>query len=322
MSEHDRRLYEALATIAQMARAALNGGALPDDASDETPALEATPAPGERVCTPKTLPTRLLVKAAETAKRINPANAPVLGPLAVVPEGFQVADPLRIAVVTSKYWGPTPRQLTVSFMEAAPADLKARILSHMNAWTKTSGIAFVGTNGTGDVRISRGPGGYYSYLGTDILHIPRNRQTMNLEGFSMNTPESEYKRVVRHETGHTLGFPHEHMRKDLVARIDPAKAYKWFWETYGWDKATVDAQVLTPLSEASLMGTPVDQTSIMCYQLPGLITKDGKPILGGTDINQTDYAFAGKIYPKPGQAAAAAAPEEDWAEAEDIEVAV
>jgi hypothetical protein len=59
------------------------------------------------------------------------------------------------------------------------------------------------------------------------------------------------------------------MRKDLVARIDPTKAYKWFWETYGWDKATVDAQVLTPLSEASLIGTPVDQTSIMCYQLPG-----------------------------------------------------
>jgi hypothetical protein len=190
----------------------------------------------------------------------------------------------------------------------------------MNVWTKTACISFVGTNGTGDIRISRGPGGYYSYLGTDVLHIPRNRQTMNLQGFTMNTPESEYKRVVRHETGHTLGFPHEHMRKDLVARIDPAKAYKWFWETYGWDKATVDAQVLTPLSEASLIGTPVDQTSIMCYQLPGLITKDSKPILGGTDINQTDYAFAGRTYPNPNHMVAA--PEEDWAEMEDVEVEV
>jgi len=55
--------------------------------------------------------------------------------------------------------------------------------------------------------------GYWSYLGTDILHIPKNRPTMCLENFSMDTLESEYKRVVRHETGHTLGFPHEHMRR-------------------------------------------------------------------------------------------------------------
>jgi hypothetical protein len=320
MNEHENRLYEALAKIAEVASAAVNGGAFLDDEYDDTAVPEGTLASGELVCTPKALPKRLLVRAAETARQINPINAPALGPLAAVSGGFQVADPLSIAVLTSKYWGPTSRQLTVSFMERTPADLKARIISHMNAWTQTSGISFVGTSGTGNVRISRGSGGYYSYLGTDILLIPKNRQTMNLQSFTMNTPESEYKRVVRHETGHTLGFPHEHMRKDLVARIDPVKAYKWFLETYGWDKATVDAQVLTPLNEASLIGTPVDQTSIMCYQLPGLITKDGNPIIGGTDINQTDYAFAGKIYPKPGHMAAAH--EEDWAEEEDVEMVV
>jgi hypothetical protein len=36
----------------------------------------------------------------------------------------------------------------------------------------------------------------------------------------------------------------------------------------------------------------------MCYQLPGEITKDGKPILGGLDIDKTDKSFAGSIYPK------------------------
>lgn len=152
--------------------------------------------------------------------------------------------------------------------------------------------------------------------------IPKNRQTMNLQSFTMSTQESEYKRVIRHEARHTLGFPHEHMRKALVARIDPAKAYAWFLQTYGWPKATVDAQVLTPLDEKSLMGTPADQTSIMCYQLPGLITKDGSPITGGTDINPTDYSFAGKIYPKPGHAAPTAPSEEDWAKSEDVEVYV
>jgi hypothetical protein len=186
----------------------------------------------------------------------------------------------------------------------------------MNAWTKTGGISFAETQGTGDVRISRGSGGYWSYLGTDILHIPKNRQTMNLEGFTMNTPESEYKRVVRHETGHTLGFPHEHMRKTLISRLDRQKVYPYFLQTFGWDKTTVDQQVLTPLDEASLMSTPADQTSIMCYQLPGSITRDGAPIVGGLDINATDFGFAGKIYPKAGHAPMAQHAEE-WDEADD-----
>jgi hypothetical protein len=47
------------------------------------------------------------------------------------------------------------------------------------------------------------------------------------------------------------------------------------------------------------MGTrESDPTSIMCYQIPGAITKDGKPIIGGRDINPTDFAFAASIYPK------------------------
>jgi len=319
MSEIKNGIREALAKIAEEAGAALANDADSKDEYNDGPALDLAPHDG--VCTPKALPKRLLVEAANTAVRINPVNAPMLQAFAGMNADFQVMEPLRIAVLTVKYWGPAPRRLTVSFMESTPANLRARIISHMNAWTRTACISFVETSGTGDVRISRGSGGYYSYLGTDILHIPKNRQTMNLQGFTMNTPESEYKRVVRHETGHTLGCVHEHMRKELVARVDPQKAYDYFLRTQGWDKATVDAQVLTPLDDKSLMSTPPDQTSIMCYQLPGAITRDGRPILGGVDINQTDYDFAGKIYPK---AKAWQVPEhaEEWPESEDVEVSV
>jgi hypothetical protein len=94
----------------------------------------------------------------------------------------------------------------------------------------------------------------------------------------------------------------------------------------------VDAQVLTSLDQNSIIGTPPDQTSIMCYQLPGSITVDGDPILGGIDINSTDAAFAARIYPTPsGQRASrqsnrSAAPEvhaqhvqtDDWDESEDV----
>jgi hypothetical protein len=251
-------------------------------------------------CTMKFFKGRLLLEAARTAIDINPMNAPMLqGPMAAL-GGGGISTPEHIALLTSKYWQPQARQLTVSFMETTAADLRARILLHMNAWSARCGISFAWTQGAGDVRISRGQGGYWSYLGTDILHIPRNRQTMNLQSFTMQTPESEYKRVVRHEVGHSLGYPHEHMRKDLVARIDPQKAIRWFAQTQGWDQQTVQQQVLTPLDESSLMATPADEDSIMCYQLPASITNDGKPIKGGADINESDYAFAAKIYPKPG----------------------
>jgi hypothetical protein len=228
---------------------------------------------------------------------------------------------MRLTLTTSKYWGPRPKQLSVSFVEATPADLRARIVSHLNAWTQTAGISFAETSGTGEVRVSRGSGGYYSYLGTDIRLIPQNRQTMNLQGFTINTPEAEYRRVVRHEAGHTLGFPHEHMRKALVDRIDPVKAYAYFLRTQGWDQTMVDQQVLTPLGGNSIIGTEPDQDSIMCYQLPGEITYDGQPIRGGLDINATDYAFAGLIYPKvlhlPINNMGGAA--NDWDPAEDVQ---
>lgn len=308
------RYRQALSAIAELASAATQGS------SESAPTAATNDLPGPDLgCTIKALPDRLAVPAAETAARVNPVNAPLLAAAATNLPG--VLAPEHIVLFTSRYWGPDPREFTVSFMDPAEPELRARIVSHMNAWSATCGITFAETRGTGTVRISFGPGGYYSYLGTDILHIPQSQQTMNLEAFSMDLPESEYRRVVRHETGHTMGFPHEHLRRALVKLIDPAKAYPYFLATQGWDKRMVDAQVLTPLKKASIMGTPADQDSIMCYQLPGSITYNGQPIRGGTDIDATDAAFAASIYPKPSLAPGVPrqrSAQGEWAESEDV----
>jgi astacin (peptidase family M12A) len=274
-------------------------------------------------CSIKRLPSRLREQAAKVSIRLNPANAPLQ-------EFFTVGapppdSPLALTLTTAKYWGSAQRVLSVSFTEVTPADLRTRIVGHLNAWSLWTSISFAETAGVGDVRISRSSGGYWSYLGTDITLVPQNRQTMNLEAFTMNTPESEFRRVVRHEAGHTLGFPHEHMRQELVARIDPAKAYPYFLSTQGWSKEMVDQQVLTPLDNGSIYGTAADQDSIMCYQLPGGITYDGQPIRGGTDINATDYAFASLVYPKLSFALAPVngnTADSDWGADEDVAVSV
>ena len=262
MSGSEESLREALSKIAEIASAAAHGMESRGNSHGEASAASGEEMPS---CGIKTVPKRLAVKAARHAIGINPVNAPLhpLGALGI----SAPSDPLSMAVVTGKYWGPSPRTLTVSFMESTPSDLRARIVSHLNAWTRTGCITFAQTQGTGQVRISRGSGGYWSYLGTDVLLIPQNRPTMNLQSFTMNTAESEFKRVVRHEAGHTLGAPHEHMRKELVARIDRQKAYDYFRRTQGWSQQQVDQQVLTPLDDRSIFGTPSDQTSIMCLSL-------------------------------------------------------
>lgn len=269
-------------------------------------------------CTPKRLPRDLWISAAKQAVAVNPLNYPPLHLIQRVSKKFQPI-PEYISVVTTKYWHTGGVHLSVQFLDNPPSTVRKKILDNMNIWSSRLNVSFKETAADGQVRIAREEGdGYWSYLGTDILSIAHDQPTMNLEAFSDSTPDSEYHRVVRHETGHTLGCPHEHMRRELVDRIDPKKAFSYFEATQGWSAEEVQQQVLKPLEEASLWGTPrADDNSIMCYQIPGSITKNGEPIPGGTDIDESDFTFMEKVYPKPSSTTEAAG-----AGAKDSELAV
>jgi hypothetical protein len=266
------------------------------------PAKQPTASSAEKLtCTPKMLPQELMIDAAKKAVTVNPANRP--HPTVLAQFGLTAAEPMRIALVVGKRWPASGVRLTVGFLDNPAADLRKRILQHMNAWGTKANVTFVETKSNPQVRISRSPdaggGGYWSYVGTDILTIPADEPTMNLQEFTMQTEESEYHRVVRHETGHTLGFPHEHMRKELVDRIDQNKAIDYFGATQGWSPDQVRQQVLTPIDPHTIIASPsADPNSIMCYQIPGFLTKNGQPILGGTDIDAIDFQYAGSWYPK------------------------
>jgi hypothetical protein len=253
-------------------------------------------------CSIKLLPKNLWAKAAARAAKINPGNAPALQQLKLMHPNA-ILPPEHIVALTTKYWSAGKVSLTVGFLDNPPADLRKRILSHMNAWADYGQISFVESGTDPQVRIARvntgDMAGYWSYLGTDILGIDPSQPTMNLDSFTMDTQDSEFYRVIRHETGHTLGFPHEHMREEIVDRIDPDKAKAYFLQMDGWGPQEVVNQVLTPLDQSSLIvGSPPDPSSIMCYWLPAQIMKDGVAVAGGTDIDQSDGQFASKLYPK------------------------
>ena len=229
-----------------------------------------------------------------------PNNASLEGLRKAMPEF--VPRPEQLAVKTTNCWGAEGVYLTVGFLDSPPRDLKARILSLMNDWSKTGNIQFVETNTNPQVRITLDPDkGNWSYVGTYILSPDlANRPTMNLAALTRrDISDDRFNRVVLHETGHTLGFPHEHLRRGLVERIDRDKAIAYY-QRQGWTLETINKNVLEPLEESSIMGsTPTDPTSIMSYPIPGEITKDGNPIVSGTEISSSDREFVAQIYPKP-----------------------
>lgn len=249
-------------------------------------------------CSIKMLPPHQWIVAARTAVQTNPANAPALGAIRMAFPGSRLESD-QLALLTSKYWGAKGVRLTVGFLDNPPASLRTRILSSMNAWGSFANVEFSETATSPQVRIARTANdGYWSYLGTDILLVPASEPTMNLDSFTTSTADSAFHQVVRHETGHTLGFPHEHLRVAIVQRIDPEKAIAYFSQTQGWTAQMVRDQVLTPIDQSALLATAEpDPNSIMCYWLPGSIMKDGVGIDGGLDINAQDGRFAATVYP-------------------------
>jgi hypothetical protein len=265
-------------------------------------------------CRTKPLAEQQLQLAAQRSIEINPANATDSRTVERTPVGRR-GGPRRLALLVGNRWPAAGMTLTVYFLDTPSKELRKKILLHMNAWNESCSITFVETGRDAMVRVARfdqpaDMAGYWSYVGTQILGIGAGEPTLNLEGFTMRTPETEFRRVVRHEAGHTLGFEHEHMRSELVKRIDRRKAIAYFDQTQGWTVQETIDQVLTPLAARSIMGTTEsDPVSIMCYEIPGAITKDGKPIRGGVDINPNDFQFAAKVYPKrPAQGHAATPP--------------
>lgn len=210
-------------------------------------------------------------------------------------------DGLDLAVMRGLQW-PNGTVLRVAFMERVAPDLRALIVQHMNAWNRRgTNIRFVESTSDPQIRVTLARGqAYWSYQGTDCLHIPKDQPTMALEGMSMRTGVAEMTRVIRHEAGHTLGFVHEQLRPEVVARLDREKVIAYFMRWQGWSRQTVIDNVLTPIPQSKLISTRMpDLASIMMYSIPASLTKDGRAIPGGSDITALDAKLAASLYPVP-----------------------
>jgi hypothetical protein len=251
------------------------------------------------LCATKRLPEEEWIVAAEEAVDENPVNAvrrTVLPDLEL--------KPLQIALLTGKWWGPERRQFTVGMFDNPKSQYRDQVMNAANLIGEHADIKFVYTADTqsANVRISWAREGYYSYLGKDNDRIPRNRNTMNLQGMDGPVSAAELVRVVPHEFIHFLGGPHEHSRQEIIDLLDREATIREYMATQGWTRQEVISQVFQVLSESSLTpySTPADQESIMCYWFTGRCTKSKKPILGGSKFSPSDIGFFKKTWPKAG----------------------
>jgi len=136
------------------------------------------------------------------------------------------------------------------------------------------GISFkeVIKNGDSMVRIGFDlTDGSWSYVGREILTIPKTERTMNF-GWDL-TADSYGMTTAIHEIGHTIGFQHEHQSpfSGITWNI-PAVYSEFSGPPNNWPKAQIDANIISKLPANQVQGSAWDPKSIMEYEFgPGLI---------------------------------------------------
>ena len=142
--------------------------------------------------------------------------------------------------------------------------------------------------------------GSWSYVGREILTIPKSERTMNF-GWDL-TADSYGMTTAIHEIGHTIGFQHEHQSPFSGIEWNlPAVYAEFSGPPNNWPKAQIDSNIVSKLPANQVQGSAWDPKSIMEYEFgPGLVLQPAqyaKGIFPPGIISANDMKGVRAFYP-------------------------
>jgi hypothetical protein len=206
------------------------------------------------------------------------------------------------AALTAKLWRPGQR-LRVRFLDG-DRRLHAMVAAAARCWSEHGNINFTFDDGPeAEIRVSFKETATWSYIGTDCLHVPKDRPTMNLGWLTPDTPEAEVRRVALLQFGCALGLVLAH--RSPVANI-PWNRERVYRSLTGpssdWSPEMIEASLFHKYSPAEVQAGPPDPATIMHDAIPPEWLAAPFPKIGmSTDLSEGDKAFIARVYPFPGQ---------------------
>ncbi len=211
-----------------------------------------------------------------------------------------VTQPLSVA--TDLMWTPG-ESISVGFLPGETISVINKIKTYAKEWETYANIKFVFINDVSQAKIKVGfkkDGTSWSWIGRDVLVNQFEGKTMNLGWVNDKLQESQFRRVVLHEFGHSLGFVHEHQASTANIPWDSTKVYAYYGQTsINWNKEKVDNNIFKKYSVTSTNSSEYDKFSIMHYSYPAYLTTDSSTFPENTNLSMIDKAFASKVYPYP-----------------------
>ncbi|WP_411884395.1 M12 family metallopeptidase [Polaromonas sp. YR568] len=214
----------------------------------------------------------------------------------------EVGRVTRMAVVTSKKWGPGFK-LRCRFLDGSPK-MQKKVRTVAEEWQKHANVKlqFI-KEGPAEVRISfYADDGSWSAVGRDALnaaYFPLHQPTMNFGWVRDDSDSVEDRAVILHEFGHALGCIHEHQTPTFDRKWNEAAVMKYFKGPPNyWDEDGIRQNVLMKYSPKGIKATQFDAKSIMLYSFDAQLFSDGRgPTNQNSRLSPTDQTMVKKMYP-------------------------